>query len=77
MGPEGETPGQFLDRLRGTGVRVVLKWGTVYEGSLVCVDRYMNIVLKDAYEIKGAGREGIGDTCIRCNNIKTIEGRPK
>lgn len=68
-----ETPNQFLCRMAGERVRVVLKWGTVYEGEYVCTDRYMNLVLKSAVEIRDGGREDVGDTCIRCNNIKIVE----
>lgn len=68
-----ETPNQFLCRLTDEKVRVLLKWGTIYEGEYTCTDKYMNIILRNAIEIKNGCREEVGDTCIRCNNIKIIE----
>ena len=66
-----ETPKQFLERLRGSRVRILLKWDTEYRGVLCSTDGYMNVVLRDATEHPD-GKE-LGDTCIRCNNIKIIE----
>lgn len=71
--PVKETPRQFLERLRNSRVRILLKWDTEYLGTLCSTDGYMNAVLRDATEIGGSGGEEVGDTCIRCNNVKIIE----
>ncbi|KAI4290730.1 U6 snRNA-associated Sm-like protein LSm6 [Pancytospora philotis] len=68
-----ETPVQFLDRLRGRRVAVHLKWGIIYRGMLGCVDRYMNVVLTDAAEVNAGSELRVGETYIRCNNVKLIE----
>lgn len=68
-----ETPLEFLSRVTGSTVRVVLKWGTVYEGVLDAHDPYMNVVLRQAAEIGDFEDRPEGDILIRCNNIKAIE----
>lgn len=67
------TPTVFLKELENKNVRIILKWDIAFEGILSCTDKYMNIVIKNAVRITESGELDIGDTCIRCNNIKIIE----
>lgn len=67
-----ETPNKFLSRLIGQPVIVTLKWGYVYKGVLECTDKYMNVVLRKACEVREDHEGEIGDICVRCNNIKMI-----
>lgn len=63
-------PKPFLNELTGKAVIVKLKWGHAYEGYLVSVDGYMNILLASTQEIiNGEVTGDIGDVLIRCNNV--------
>lgn len=67
-----ETPNQFLQRLLEKKIRVVLKWGLYYEGILKGTDKYFNLLLEDVAEVDGVTSTKIGETLIRCNNVKAI-----
>ncbi|CAD25266.1 SMALL NUCLEAR RIBONUCLEOPROTEIN F [Encephalitozoon cuniculi GB-M1] len=70
--PARENPKQFLQRMKNRSVRVALKWGQVYEGTLVASDNYFNILLDECTEREGEASVKIGEVSIRCNNIKRI-----
>ncbi|KAI5188995.1 small nuclear ribonucleoprotein F [Nematocida sp. AWRm77] len=59
------TPMNLLWSLQGQRVRVHLKWGEVYTGTLVSSDEYFNVHLSEAETEKGA----VGNCVIRCNNL--------
>ena len=51
MGSMPLNPKPFLNELTGKAVIVKLKWGHAYEGYLVSVDNYMNVLLASTQEI--------------------------
>lgn len=72
--PDLENPKQFLQRVMGLRVEVVLKWGQSYNGVLASVDDYFNILLGDAVEKVGGCVTGpVGRVLIRCNNVFLIK----
>ncbi|KAH9411620.1 putative small nuclear ribonucleoprotein [Ordospora pajunii] len=70
--PVRENPKQFLCRMKGKRVCVVLKWGQCYEGVLVSSDNYFNILLEECVEKDAECACEIGEVSIRCNNIKSV-----
>jgi small nuclear ribonucleoprotein F len=66
-------PKPFLMSLAGEPVVVKLKWGMEYKGTLVSVDKYMNVQLANTEEIiDGDSAGNLGDVLIRCNNVLYI-----
>jgi len=58
----------------GKRVRIRLKWGQEYEGSLTSSDAYMNIQLLQTQEFVDGQYAGfLGEVLIRCNNILYIK----
>ncbi|KAM0671973.1 Sm-like ribonucleoprotein [Ordospora colligata] len=70
--PMRENPKQFLCRMEGKRVNVVLKWGQCYEGRFVSSDNYFNILLEECVENNVGCVCEIGEVSIRCNNIKSV-----
>mmetsp|Transcript_14427 Transcript_14427/g.21344 ORF Transcript_14427/g.21344 Transcript_14427/m.21344 type:complete len:91 (-) Transcript_14427:436-708(-) len=67
-------PKPFLADLTGKAVRVRLKWGMEYEGTLASSDAYMNLQLQDTKEfIDGNFAGSLGEVLIRCNNVMYIK----
>jgi len=63
-------PKPFLADLTGRVVRVKLKWGMEYQGTLNSSDSYMNLYLERCEEfIDGQFAGFLGDVLIRCNNV--------
>lgn len=71
---EFESPTQFLKNRTNAKIKVILKWGLLYEGILVSYDKYFNLHLKEAIEyVNGEEMGCVGQIIIRCNNIAVIE----
>mmetsp|Transcript_14360 Transcript_14360/g.33168 ORF Transcript_14360/g.33168 Transcript_14360/m.33168 type:complete len:97 (+) Transcript_14360:66-356(+) len=67
-------PKPFLADLTGKVVRVKLKWGMEYQGTLGSSDSYMNLHLQRTEEfIDGQFAGFLGDVLIRCNNVLYIK----
>ena len=67
-------PRPFLADLTGKTVRVKLKWGTEYQGTLSSSDAYMNLLLERTEEfIDGQFAGFLGQVLIRCNNVLYIK----
>lgn len=67
-------PKPFLADLTGKPVRVRLKWGMEYQGTLCSTDAYMNIQLENTEEyIDGRFTGTLGEVLIRCNNVMYIK----
>ena len=67
-------PKPYLADLMGKRVRIRLKWGQEYEGSLTSSDAYMNIQLVQTQEFVDGQYAGfLGEVLIRCNNILYIK----
>mmetsp|Transcript_1735 Transcript_1735/g.1831 ORF Transcript_1735/g.1831 Transcript_1735/m.1831 type:complete len:80 (-) Transcript_1735:118-357(-) len=69
-------PATMLQQLVGEHVSVQSKWGPVYAGVLVSVDRYMNLQIKDCVEIANGTEGELGETLLRCNNVLYIRKAP-
>jgi small nuclear ribonucleoprotein F len=66
-------PKPFLADLTGKTVRVKLKWGMEYQGTLASSDAYMNLQLDRTEEFIDNQFAGfLGQVLIRCNNILYI-----
>ena len=66
-------PLDVLEASVGEQVRVVLKSGDVFVGTLSGYDQHMNLVLNDATSDIGTGSEEVQDTTIiRGDNVVTI-----
>mmetsp|Transcript_12665 Transcript_12665/g.17685 ORF Transcript_12665/g.17685 Transcript_12665/m.17685 type:complete len:93 (-) Transcript_12665:320-598(-) len=67
-------PKPFLADLTGKNVRVKLKWGMEYQGTLASSDAYMNLQLERTEEfIDGQFAGFLGEVLIRCNNVLYIK----
>jgi small nuclear ribonucleoprotein F len=67
-------PKPYLADLIGKRVRIRLKWGQEYEGSLTSSDAYMNVQLLQTQEFVDGQYAGfLGEVLIRCNNILYIK----
>jgi len=67
-------PKPFLADLTGKTVRVKLKWGMEYQGTLASSDAYMNLLLNKTEEyIDGQFAGFLGDVLVRCNNVLYIK----
>lgn len=67
-------PKPFLADLTGKTVRVRLKWGQEYQGTLTSSDAYMNLQLEKTEEfIDGQFAGALGEVLIRCNNVLYIK----
>ena len=67
-------PKPFLADLTGKTVRVKLKWGMEYQGTLISSDAYMNLQLERTEEyINGNFAGMLGEVLIRCNNVMYIK----
>jgi len=67
-------PKPFLADLTGKTVRVKLKWGMEYQGTLCSSDAYMNLQLERTEEyIDGQYSGMLGEVLIRCNNVMYIK----
>lgn len=73
---EQQDPSTMLKTLVGQRVAVKSKWGPVYCGVLVSLDRYMNLQLRGCVEITKEGEGELGETLIRCNNVLYIRKAP-
>ena len=61
--------------LTGRAVRVKLKWGMEYQGTLLSTDSYMNLQMEKTEEyIDGQFAGMLGEVLIRCNNVLYIKG---
>ena len=70
-------PKPFLADLTGKTVRVKLKWGMEYQGTLASSDAYMNLQLDRTEEfIDGEFAGFLGQVLIRCNNVLYIKAAP-
>mmetsp|Transcript_634 Transcript_634/g.1171 ORF Transcript_634/g.1171 Transcript_634/m.1171 type:complete len:88 (-) Transcript_634:416-679(-) len=70
-------PKPFLADLTGKMVRVRLKWGQEYQGTLSSCDAYMNLQLDKTEEfIDGQFAGSLGEVLIRCNNVLYIKAAP-
>lgn len=68
-----QRPAQFLNGILGKKVAVKLASGVVYEGIMVCLDGFMNVVLQDTTEVvEGKHIQTFGDAFIRGNNVMYI-----
>mmetsp|Transcript_41967 Transcript_41967/g.42546 ORF Transcript_41967/g.42546 Transcript_41967/m.42546 type:complete len:100 (-) Transcript_41967:172-471(-) len=68
-------PKPFLAALTGRAVRVKLKWGMEYQGTLLSTDSYMNLQMEKTEEyIDGQFAGMLGEVLIRCNNVLYIKG---
>mmetsp|Transcript_24971 Transcript_24971/g.36668 ORF Transcript_24971/g.36668 Transcript_24971/m.36668 type:complete len:101 (+) Transcript_24971:191-493(+) len=71
-------PKPFLHDLTGKTIRVKLKWGMEYEGTLVSTDAYMNLQLQKTEEYIDDNFAGeLGEVLIRCNNVLYIKAADK
>lgn len=71
-------PAQALHDSVGNQVVVRSKWGPCFVGTLVSVDEYMNVLLKDS-QVQDPSEEKptqVGDMLIRCNNVLYIRQVP-
>mmetsp|Transcript_21407 Transcript_21407/g.35047 ORF Transcript_21407/g.35047 Transcript_21407/m.35047 type:complete len:87 (+) Transcript_21407:136-396(+) len=67
-------PKPFIADLTGKAVRVRLKWGQEYQGTLTSCDAYMNLQLDGTEEfIDGQFAGALGEVLIRCNNVLYIK----
>lgn len=67
-------PKPFLADLTGKTVKVRLKWGMEYQGTLASSDAYMNLQLLQTEEyIDGQLAGFLGEVLIRCNNVLYIK----
>lgn len=66
---EGQTPSAMLQSLVGQRIAVKTKWGPVYKGTLVSLDSFMNLQLRDAVEESKNSVGELGEMLLRCNNI--------
>ena len=63
-------PNQYINQLIGKKIKVRLKWGIDYNGTLETVDSYMNLKLNNSEEWFDNTLIGnLGEIIIRCNNI--------
>lgn len=75
--PPLANPKPFLADLTGKAVRVRLKWGQEYQGTLTSADAYMNLQLEKTEEfIDGQFAGMLGEVLIRCNNVLYIKAAP-
>lgn len=73
MAFEEQDPSQMLKTLVGQIVSVKSKWGPLYVGTLVSVDKYMNLQIRGCVEQTARGESGeLGETLLRCNNVLYI-----
>ncbi|KAH0477580.1 MAG: hypothetical protein KVP17_002689 [Porospora cf. gigantea B] len=67
-------PRPFLSSLVSRDVRVKLKWGLEYQGSLKSFDNYLNLQLENAEEYQDETFKGkLGEILIRCNNVLYVK----
>ena len=57
----------------GSKIKVYLKTGEIYTGTLTKVDNYMNLLLEDTVEEIGEKTTRYGKALIRGNNILIIK----
>lgn len=69
---EEQDPSQMLKALVGQVVSVKSKWGPLYQGTLVAVDKYMNLQIRGCVEQTAQGEGDLGETLLRCNNVLYI-----
>lgn len=72
-------PHVFVKNLVGKPIVVRLKWNrTEYSGTLVAVDKYMNLQIELCHELvlRDGKRqsEELGEVFVRCNNVLYIRG---
>lgn len=75
-------PHVFIKSLVGKLIVVRLKWNrTEYKGTLVAVDKYMNLQLDLCHEqvLRDGQRqsEELGEVFVRCNNVLFIREAPQ
>ena len=76
-GTQGEqtykNPLSIIYKQIGSEIRVYLKTGEVYVGTLTKVDNYMNLLLENTIEEMGEKTTRYGKALIRGNNILMIK----
>jgi small nuclear ribonucleoprotein (snRNP)-like protein len=76
-GTQGEqtykNPLSIIYKQIGSEIRVYLKTGEVYTGTLTKVDNYMNLLLENTIEEMGEKTTRYGKALIRGNNILMIK----
>lgn len=73
---EEQDPSKMLKSLVGQRVSVKTKWGPLYVGTLVAVDKYMNLQIRGCIEQTAQGEGELGETLLRCNNVLYIRKAP-
>lgn len=67
------TPGDFLKQVVRKDVRVRLNNGVDYQGTLTCLDGFMNIAMENTNEYENGGlKKSYGNTFLRGNNVLYI-----
>ena len=67
-------PLPFLEALKGREVRVRLKFGLVYTGTLVNYDEYFNLQIRETKEWVDDQLMGeVGEMLLRCNNVLYVQ----
>ncbi|KAG7528441.1 hypothetical protein FFLO_06150 [Filobasidium floriforme] len=65
------SPAEFLKNVVGKQVKVQIGSGIDYEGTLSCLDGYMNVAMENTREVvNGEMKNSYGDAFIRGNNGK-------
>lgn len=74
LDPE-HSPKPFINALVGKKTYVKTKWDLAYKGTLISVDRYMNLQLGDIEEYKDGAYKGVikGEMLLRCNNVLYVK----
>ena len=76
-GEQGEqtyrNPLSIIYKQIGSEIKVYLKTGEVYTGTLAKVDNYMNLLLENTMEEMGEKTTRYGKALIRGNNILMIK----
>ena len=68
-----KNPLSIIFKQVGSKIRVYLKTGEIYTGTLTKVDNYMNLLLENTLEEMGDKTTRYGKALIRGNNILIIK----
>ncbi|KAJ9114653.1 U4/U6-U5 snRNP complex subunit lsm6 [Naganishia vaughanmartiniae] len=67
------SPAEFLKNVVGKEVKVRIGHGIDYQGTLSCLDGYMNVAMENTKEmVDGNVTASFGDAFIRGNNVLYI-----